>query len=260
MKKIFYYALLIMHCALLFTGCGGEEKQTLIVGIADSFPPLGFRNEQNEIVGFDIDLAKETAKRMNANFEFKPIDWTLKSQELDAGNVDMIWNGLNISNERKKIMLFSKPYMDNRQILLVRKDADLDIHSEYDLADKIVAVQAGSISEAYLSENETLKDTFKEFLSCASLEGAFQDLIDDKFDVLIVDELAGRYEFSKNTDELKVIDVKVGPVTEIGIGFRKDDSELRDRVQRAFDEIIRDGTAKKISEQWFQADLIKSVK
>ena len=86
---------------------------------------------------------------------------------------------------------------------------------------------------------------------------AFSDLENGVVDVLIVDEIAGRFEMSKVPSKFDPIEVTIGPVTEIGIGFRKDDTALRDEVQTAFDSIIKDGTARKISEQWFQADLIK---
>ena len=255
MKKIFFPLVLIV---LLLAGCDGfHETKKLIVGIDDGYPPVGFRNEKNEIVGFDIDLAKETSKRMGVEFEFKPINWNAKEDELNSGNIDMIWNGFNITPERKEKFLYSKPYMENRQILLIKKGKELDIYSEYDLADKIVGVRAGSTSEAYVNRNEDLRKTFSDFKTYDTFKAAFNDLVTDKFDVMIIDELAGRYEKSRYVDKLDVIDVTIGPVTEIGIGFRKDDTELRNKVQAAFDEIMKDGTAQKISRQWFDADLTK---
>lgn len=257
MKKILVTAFLLI--SIILTGCNTFNKsQKIVVGLDDEYAPMGFRNEKNEIVGFDIDLAKEAASRMGTKFEFVSIDWDKKFEELDSGRIDIIWNGLNITPERKDIILFSKPYMDNRQILLVKKDSDLEIYSEYDLADKIVGVRAGSTSESYVLRNEKLKDSFKELKSFPTFQKAYNDLVNNEYDVLIIDELPGRYEMIKHIDEVKAIEVTVGPVTQIGIGFRKNDMELRDNVQRVLDEMIKDGTAAKISETWFQADLIKS--
>ena len=249
---------MLLLVTMIFTGCN-DTSQTIdkiIVGI-DEFAPMGFRNERGEIVGFDIDLAKETAARMGVEVEFKFIDWDNKEFEITNGNVDMIWNGCDIMNEYKEYMIFSKPYMDNRQILLVKKGNPEGIHSEGDLYGKIVGTQAGSNSETYINENEKLKNTFAVFKTYRNIKEGFEALSNNEFDVLIIDEIAGRYEMTIHPDMFGVVEVTIGPVTEFGIGFRKDNTELCDRVQKVFDEMIKDGTAKKISEKWFHADLIK---
>lgn len=263
MKKVFLLLLIIF----VVSGCGGEQdsknsnspkyEQKLVVGIDDEYAPMGFRNEKGELIGFDIDLAKEAAKRMGVQFEFLPIDWNNKENELDSGRIDLIWNGLDITPERQERILYSKPYMDNRQILLVKKGNDQGIRSEGDLAGKVVGTQDGSNSADYIYKNEQLKNSFKEFKTYRNFRDAFNDLESGAVDVLIVDELAGRFEMSKVPSKFDPIETTIGPVTEIGIGFRKGDTELRDKVQSAFDSMIRDGTARRISEQWFQADLIK---
>ena len=253
--------ILMAICALvlLMTGCFGIENKppNLIVGLDEEYAPMGFRDEQDELIGFDIELAEETAKRMGVAIEFKPIIWDSKIAELKSGNIDMIWNGLDITPERKEIMLFSKPYLDNRQILLIKKESQLNFQSESDLVGKIVGTQAGSNSETYVIKNENLQNIFKEFRTYGTVKAAFEALESGAVDVLICDEIAARYEISKITKKFKIIDVTIGPVTRIGIGFRKDDVELRNRVQAAFDEIVKDGTAQKISEKWFGTNLIK---
>ena len=263
MKKVFLLLLIIF----VVSGCGSEQdsknsnspkyERKLVVGIDDEYAPMGFRNEKGELIGFDIDLAKEAAKRMGVQFEFLPIDWNNKENELDSGRIDLIWNGLDITPERQERILYSKPYMDNRQILLVKKGNDQGIRSEADLAGKIVGTQDGSNSADYIYKNEQLKNSFKEFKTYRNFRDAFNDLESGAVDVLIVDELAGRFEMSKVPSKFDPIEATIGPVTEIGIGFRKGDTELRDKVQSAFDSMIRDGSAHRISEQWFQADLIK---
>ena len=218
---------------------------------------MGFRNESGEIVGFDVDLAKEAAKRMGVTFEFRPIVWDKKEAELNSGRIDIIWNGLDITPERQAYVLYSEPYLDNRQLLLVKKNKGFHIQSIQDLAGKIVATQSGSNSEGYVEGDSTLRNSLADFITYPSFNIAFKDLHADKIDVLIVDEVAGRYEKSKHDDELEIIEVPVGVATELGIGFRLGDVELRDEVQKTFDEMKADGTAKKISEKWFQANLIK---
>ena len=270
MQKKFLTILLslLLFPLSLISGCGGDAEKTsndvssmkysriLVVGI-DEFAPMGFHDERGNIVGFDVDLAKEAAKRMGVKVEFRQIDWANKEQELESGNIDMIWNGLSIMPERKENILYSKPYMDNRQIILVQKDNPKNIHSLGDLEGKIVGTQIGSSAEAYLNEDNFLKKSFADYKTYRTISEEFDALNDGKLDALITDEIAARYEINKNHNDFEIVEVAIGFVTEFGIGFRKGNTELRDNVQKVFGEMIRDGTATRISEEWFQADLIK---
>ncbi len=257
MRKIF--VAVFLFAAVIFAGCGGGNQQSkVIIGIDDEFAPMSFHNEQNELVGFDIDLAQEAMNRLGVAAEFKPIDWSNKEKEITSGSIDLIWNGLDITNERKEYMIFSKPYMEDRQIVLVKADSDFDIHSEYDLEGKIVGTQAGSTSDDYINRNLKLKNSLAEYKSYTKFSEVVDALKKEEIEVLVCDELVARYEMNTCPDQLKIINIKIGIITETGIGFRKDNVELRDRVQDVFDEMIRDGTARKISVKWFQADLISA--
>ena len=260
MKKFFMAALLLV--TMVFAGCGGgdtakTEEQKIVIGLDDEYAPMGFKNEQNEIIGFDVDLAKEAAKRLGSQVEFKAIDWNSKEAELKSGRIDIIWNGLDITPERQENMLFSDPYMDNRQIIFVTKGNDQGITSEADLAGKSVGTQAGSTAEAYIDKTEGLKDSFSEFKTYGDYVSAFMDLENGRINALVCDEIVGRYAMSKQGDKFDALNVTVGPVSQFGLAFRKDNTELRNKVQKVFDEMVTDGTASKISEQWFGADLIK---
>ena len=235
------------------TGCGNESEtqSKLIIGIDDDFAPMGFRDEKGELVGFDVDLAKEAIKRMGVKAEFKSIVWKDKESEIISGNVDMIWNGLDITDERKAYMIFSKPYMEDRQIILVREDSNLEIHSEYDIEGKVVGTQISSTSDDYINGNAELRNSLKEYKVYEKFNETVEALKNKEIDVVVCDELVARYEMNN---------VKVGEIAETGIGFAKNNTELRDKVQKVFDEMIKDGTARKISQKWFQADLIKSGK
>ena len=266
MRKIFMAALLLV--AMVFTGCGGgnqpaktedapKEAKKIVIGLDDEYAPMGFKDEQNKIVGFDVDLAKEAAKRLGTEVEFKAIDWNSKEAELKSGRIDIIWNGLDITPERQENMLFSDPYMDNRQIIFVKTGNDQGIKAEADLAGKAVGTQAGSTAEAYITGQENLKNSFREFKTYGDYVSAFMDLENGRIDALVCDEIVGRYAMSKQDGKFDALDVNVGPVSEFGIAFRKEDTELRNKVQKVFDEMVKDGTAAKISTQWFQADLVK---
>ena len=135
MKKILSVSFIaLIASALLFAGGASEsgedtslvdvqEKGTFILGLDDSFPPMGFRSESGEIVGFDIDTAKEVASRLGVELVAQPIDWNSKEQELATGNIDCIWNGFTVTPEREKVMIFSEPYLRNAQVVVVRSDS-----------------------------------------------------------------------------------------------------------------------------------------
>ena len=151
MKKSATFLIAVIATAGLFFGCNGKSSKAdnslselkgrgvFVLGLDDSFPPLGFRDENNEITGYDIDLAKEVSKRLGVTFKAQPINWDAKEQELSTGNIDCIWNGLTITEERKAILSFTKPYLNNAQIVVVRNDSG--INSLADLKGKKIGLQ-----------------------------------------------------------------------------------------------------------------------
>ncbi len=263
MKRFFLMALLLL--SMVLTGCGGggdsggsADSKKIVIGLDDEYPPMGFKDENNQITGFDVDLAKEAAKRLGSEVEFKAIDWSSKEAELKSGRIDILWNGLDITPERQENMLFSAPYMDNRQVIFVRVGDDQGITSEADLAGKAVGTQSGSTAEAYITGNENLLNTFAEFKTYGDYISAFMDLENGRLDALVCDEIVGLYNMSKQPGKFEVLNITVGPVSEFGIAFAKENTALRDKVQKVFDEMVADGTAAKISEQWFGTNLIKA--
>ena len=262
MKKIFALCMMLVLAVTALAGCGSnsaqkEESKKIVVGLDDSFPPMGFKDEKNEIVGFDIDLAKEVAKRLGREVEFKAIDWNSKEAELKSGRVDILWNGLDITDKRKENMLFSEPYMDNRQIVFVAKNGKVAVAGEADLAGKTIGTQSGGTTEEYFENKPELKASMKEVKYYPDYINAFMDLENGRLDAVVGDEIIGRYYISKHPDEIQAIDTVIGTVSQFGIAFRKGDQKLRDEVQKVFDEMKADGTVAKISEKWFAKDITK---
>lgn len=267
MKKIVLACLSVMLAAVFLAGCGQDQNQAassssssdkggkIVVGLDDNYPPMGFRDENNEITGFDVDLAKEAAKRLNREVEFKPIDWSSKEAELKSGRVDVLWNGLDITEDRKKNMLFSDPYMDNRQILFVTKGSS--INTLADLQGKTVGTQSGSTGEENLNKDQALKDSLKEVKVYPDYIAAFMDLENGRIDAIVGDEITGRYYMNKHPDKFEARDIVIGDVTSFGIGFAMDNKSLRDEVQKVLDEMKKDGTMAQISEKWFGKDITK---
>ena len=268
MKKLFALGATLVFAVAAFTGCGGQQQAAsssgsgsgsgagdkIVVGLDDNFPPMGFKDENNEIVGFDIDLAKEATKRLGREVEFKAIDWSSKEAELKSGRVNVLWNGLDITDKRKENMLFSDPYMANRQIIFVKKGAT-GITDEQSLAGKAVGTQSASTAEEYIDGSDFFKTKVKEVKKYSDFVSAFMDLENGRIDAVIGDEIVGRYYMSKHPDSIDAVDVAVGPVSQFGIAFAKDNQKLRDDVQKVLDEMVKDGTVAKISEKWFGKDI-----
>ena len=260
MKRIISVVLLLVMAGVLFAGCGSTTKtepakKKIVIGLDDNFPPMGFKDEKNNIVGFDIDMAKEAAKRLGIEVEFKGIDWSSKEAELNSKRIDALWNGMNITEERKKNVLFSDPYMESKQLIFVL--ANSPIKSAADLKGKVVGVQQSSIGEEVVNKDEKLKATLKNFKKYPDCVAAFMDLKTGRLDAVVTDEILGRYYMSKEAGAYIAIEQPLGEVGVYGVGFRKDDKELRDKVQNVLNEMKKDGTSAKISQKWFGADIVK---
>ncbi|MGB4590481.1 MAG: amino acid ABC transporter substrate-binding protein [Clostridiaceae bacterium] len=251
MKKL----IVILLGLAILSGCGQKktdsyetlkEKGEIVVGLDDTFVPMGFRNEKGEIVGFDVDLAKEIFTRIGLTPKFQAIDWSLKESELNNGNIDVIFNGYTITDARKEKVIFSDPYLDNRQIIITM--ATSDINTKADLAGKVVSVQKESSAyDAVTSDGDVvanLKDG--QLITFDSNLELFLDLEAGRSDAIVLDEVLARYVLlTKNAADYRILEDNFGNES-YGIGFRKADTTLRDKVNEALKEIIADGTFDKI--------------
>lgn len=254
MKKLIAIMMVVLLAGMLVAGCGGTQKKKVVVGLDDNFPPMGFRDDKNNIVGFDVDMAKEAAKRLGMEVEFKPIDWNSKEAELNGKRVDVLWNGLTITEKRKENILFTNPYMENRQIIVVAANSPLK--NKADLAGKVVGTQEGSSSVEAIEKDAATMKSFKELKKYSDNVAALMDLKTGRLDAVVVDEIVGRYYIAKKPGEYNVLTENFG-FEEYGVGLRKDDKELLAKLQKALDEMKKDGTSAKISKQWFGEDIVK---
>lgn len=260
LKKLFFVFIVGLLGLTLFACDSGSGLQTIeergyfIVGLDDTFAPMGFRDDSNEIVGFDVDLAKEVASRLGLEVQFQPIDWDSKVLELNSGAIDMIWNGLTITPAREEEMLFSNPYLANRQIIITLNSSTIDTIS--DLAGKKVGVQISSASEEAVNAN-AIVDSLDELVQYDTYTQALLDLKNGTIDAIVIDEIMGRYMLTQVEDTYKVASEDFGE-EEYGIGFRLEDTELRDLVNQTLNEMVADGTAAQISIAWFGEDIFLS--
>ena len=213
---------------------------------------MGFK-ENGEVTGFDIDIAKEVAQRLGVEAEFVYIDWDAKVLELNGKNIDMIWNGLTITPEREEEILFSKPYFDNRIVIISLKDAGIDKIA--DLSTKKVGVELQSSGQAAVEGNDVFA-SIDELVKYTTITEAILDLKAGGIDAIVADEIFARYAVSKEADQYQVAS-EVFNSENYGIGFRLEDVALRDKVDAIIDEMAADGTATEISMKWFGEDLLK---
>ena len=226
---------------------------TFTVGFDQDFPPMGFVGDDGEYTGFDMELAKETADRLGLEFVPQPIAWDAKDMELNSGTIDCIWNGFTM-NGREDDYTWSKPYMDNSQVFVV--SADSGISTLGDLAGKIVEVQADSSAEAALKDNTELAGTFGTLQTTPDYNTAFMDLEMGAVDAIAMDVIVAGYQIEQRGDDGKyvILDETLAS-EEYGIGFKKGNEELRDKVQTTLEEMAADGTLKEISDKWFGRDV-----
>ena len=276
MKKISLAVFAMMMVAMLavFAGCSSSsdtnsgtadsgtaqdnslqnvlDKGTLVLGLDDSFPPMGFRDENNNIVGFDIDVATEVANRMGVELKLQPIEWSTKEMELNTGSVDCLWNGLSIDDERKQAMDLSEPYMTNRMVLVVLNDSEYT--DQASLAGKTIGVQNGSTAEKILEESDFSK-TIGNTIGFKDNVTAFMELETKGIDAIFMDEVVANYAITSQNKDFKVLEDGLTE-EEYAVGFKKRNTALKNEVQKYIDEMKADGTMTQISEKWFGKDVV----
>ena len=280
MKKATRFATMCLAAVMVFTmaGCGSSDKKEdtsakketkteeseektsssdFIVGFDAEYPPYGYKDDNGEYVGFDLDLAKEVCKRNDWNLKKQPIDWNSKDMELNSGSIDCIWNGFTMTGREDKYV-WSDPYVDNSIVVVVAEDSGIE--KPEDLAGKVVAVQQDSSGLAALTdeedneENLKLSASFAELQQVADYNSAFMNLEAGSIDAIVVDigvadyQLASREGFVMLEDKIRT--------EQYAVGFKLGNEKLRDQVQDTLDEMVADGTFDKIAEEWELSDMV----
>ncbi|WP_405306634.1 amino acid ABC transporter substrate-binding protein [Methanobrevibacter sp.] len=253
-------AFLVMGTASagLFDFLGGNQSSgdatandadTFIVGFDAEFPPYGYKDDSGNYTGFDLDLAKEVCERNNWTFKAQPIDWDAKDAELESGSIDCIWNGFTIDG-RENDYLWSDPYFDNKQVFVVKNDSG--VSSIDDLDGKTVETQKDSSALAALEgDNKTIAEKFATLNQVADYNTAFMDLESGACDAVAMDIGVAEYDIKNknNSDDFSILDQYI-TTEKYGVGFKKGNTDLKDKVQTTLDEMFADGTVLKIAEKY----------
>ena len=281
MKKVSKLVAVILVLSMVFVSCGNSENNNggtsapggtatdstsnednslkyitdrgqFILGLDASFPPMGFTDEDLNIVGFDIDVAKEVCKRMGVELKLQPIDWKAKEQELNTKNIDCIWNGFSYSEERNAALTLSQSYMTNTQVAVVLSTSEATKLS--DLAGKVVAIQNGSTASDAMEDNKEFTDSLKQLVKVDDNVQAMMDLKINGSDAVVMDEVVARYYTEKEPGTYKILEETLSDEQYV-IGFRKGDKALCDEIEKYLKEMKEDGTLANISTEWFGKDI-----
>ena len=261
MKRQILKALTVLLIISALTGgmaaCGKKEKAqmsdgTFTVGFDAEFPPYGYKDESGEYVGFDLDLAQEVCNRNGWTLVKQPIDWDSKDMELNSGTISCIWNGFTMDG-REDEYTWSSAYVDNSQVVVVRADSGITKLS--DLAGKVVVVQADSSAlAAFTGEdaeeaNRALAASFQSLQQVSDYNSAFMNLESGSVDAVCMDIGVAKYELEARGSKYVMLNEHVSS-EQYGIGFKKGNTELRNLVQEALNEMLADGTYNEIAQKW----------
>ena len=257
MKKISKKLIMGLAVLAIMVGAVGCNKKNvtsddneIVIGYDNTYFPMGYLDDNGDTVGFDVDLAKETFKRLNMDVKFQSIDWSMKETELNSGNIDAIWNGYSLTEERKAKVTYTDAYMKNSQLIVTLKNST--IKSKEDLNGKVVGTQQGSAGlEALEKDSEILNSLDGSPILYDTFDKVFRDLEAGRIDALVGDETLVKYYISKKGEEkYKILDDNFGTEDYV-VAFRKEDIELRDKVNNTINEIKDDKVFDEIYNKWF---------
>lgn len=265
-KSILAMTLVAALGVVALAGCGGAKDsgsqvdassaapagnaEVLVVGFDQSFPPMGFKDKEKGFTGFDIELAQMVGEKTGMEIKLQPIDWDSKDAELDSGNINCIWNGFTMTGREGKYE-FSKPYMKNRQVIVVKKDAD--VKNLQDLKGKRLELQQGSTAENALNEHKEFKDSLGEVTMVPENLTALSDLEQGSCDGVLMDEVVARYNIEQGR-ALKVLDDSLSE-EQYAVGLKLGNTELRDKIDEALEALAKEGKLAELSKKYFGEDI-----
>ena len=234
-----------------------QQQKSITVGFDNTFVPMGFEEKNGDYAGFDIELAQYVSKKLGIQVHFQPIDWDMKETELQNGTIDAIWNGYSATDERREKVAFTIPYMQNTQILVVKKTSD--IHSVEDMTGKVLGAQNGSSGMLDFEEHpEVLKNRVKggDADQYQSVNEAIIDLKNDRIDALLIDRVYADYYITTEGIADEYDTIPSGFESEsFAVGVRPADKKLLEALNEAFKELYQEGIFQQISQKWFGEDV-----
>lgn len=253
MKKILSAVL----CAAMMLGlcaCAKKDSDEFVVGIT-YFEPMNYFDENGELTGFETEFTKAVCEKMGKTAKFQEIEWEKKEIELSSGNIDAIWNGLTVTEERKQNMAFSTPYIRNKQVAVINvanADKFTDLASMTGIK---VAAESGSAGQDAIEASDVLAADV--FVGCSAQKDVLLELKAGTIDVGVMDYVMAKASVGEGTDyaDLMIVEsVELMP-EEYAVGMRLDDAESLAAVNKAIDEMVADGSLLRLCEKYDLADV-----
>lgn len=257
MKKLVSILLVAIMAVSIFAGCGGkktdweyiEDNGKMVMGIT-LYEPMNYYDEDGKLTGFDTEFAEAVCEILGIEAEFQVIDWEQKETELKGKSIDAIWNGLTINDERKENMLFSTPYVENKQVVIIKKD-NADKYADLAaMKGASVAVENGSAGADVVEAEDVFKDS--DVVKAAAQKDALLEVKAGTTELAILDYTLAKAVLTEDSDysDLMMVEgVELG-VEQYGIGFRLEDKKLVEKVNDAIDQLVEDGTMEKLAEKY----------
>lgn len=217
-----------------------QEKGTLIVGITD-FEPMDYKDDDGSWIGFDADLAVLVAESLGVEAEFVEIDWDNKILELNNKSIDVVWNGMTLTDEVSSAMACTNAYLNNAQVVVLPADIADDYPDIESLQSLAFAVEAGSAGEAAAEENGF------NYTSVTSQSDTLLEVSAGTSDASIIDLLMAGAMIGEGTDYESLTHTLELTTEEYVVGCRVG-SDLADYINDMFAEWDADGTLQEVAE------------
>ncbi len=278
-KKLLAVLLSIVMVAVIFVACSGKktdnasspapaegesaaaaaadsdlayvkDKGSLVIGIT-IFEPMDYYDENNELTGFEVEFGKAVCEKLGVEPKFQEISWEAKETELSAKNIDCIWNGLTITPERQEAMSISNPYMNNKQVIICKKENAASFATAGALDGKTVVAEKESYGEEIV-QSEDYADFFgkAEYVAVQDMKTALMEVKSGTADAAVIDYVTGIGSLGEGSsyEDLAIVEKSFAD-EQYGIAFRKG-SDITEVVNKAIDELKADGTLQKIAEKY----------
>ena len=230
------------------------DKGTFVAGIT-LFEPMNYYDENGELTGFETEFTKAVCEKLGVEAKFQEIEWDKKEIELNAKTIDAIWNGLTVTEERKENMGFSKSYVRNKQVVVIKADNKDKYTDEASMAGASCAAESGSAGQTAIETSAVLSQN--EFVGASAQKDVLLEVKAGTVELGVLDYVMAKASIGEGTDysDLMIVEgVELAP-EEYAIGMRKGDTETIEKVNGAIDELVADGTLKALAEKYGLADV-----
>lgn len=267
-KKVGFILALVLMISVFTVGCGGdsdsgaladwdyiEDKGELVIGIT-LYEPMNYNDESGQLTGFDTEFAEAACELLGVTPKFQVIDWEQKETELKSKTIDAIWNGLTVTEGRRKDMAFSTPYVSNKQVIIIKKANAEKYATLEDMAGASVTAENGSAGESAIKDNEVL--SANNYIASAAQKDVLMEIKAGTSEIGVLDFVMARSVIRDDTDysDLLIIEeIELAP-EEYAIGFRIGDKETVAKFNKAIEDLVADGTLFALAEKYGLSDVL----